>query len=255
MHSFFLGCSVFLFGSPSMATSTTRRKEEEEEEEEEEASVRATMQQQQLPQSWWFGSLNNSRRSPWLISTLAEHDEKTKQMLRLVEDDADSFAKRAETYYKKRPQLVSMIEDFRRAHRSLAVRCDQLRSGGAARRVTAALGPSQLDRSWARSISSNKGEVESRSSASESSEESEVDDPEQGGERRARETPDADLAKLMGEVERLKEENAALNSEIAGKDEEKRDVIRQLALSLQILKEEHAGLRMCIKDGKKGAIS
>lgn len=183
-------------------------------------------------------------------------------MLRLVEHDADSFAKRAEMYYKKRPQLVSMIEDFRRAHRSLAVRCDQLRSGGAACRVTAAaLGASRLDRSWARSISSNKGEVESRSSASDSdddddSEESEVDDPEQGGERRGRETPDADLVKLMGEVERLKEENAALKSEIAGKDEEKRDVIRQLALSLQMLKEEHAGLRMCIKDGKKnGAIS
>ncbi|CAD5195486.1 unnamed protein product [Musa acuminata subsp. malaccensis] len=220
------------------------------------------MQQQQLAQSWWFGSLKNSRQSPWLISTLAELDEKTKQMLRLVEDDADSFAKRAEMYYKKRPQLVSMIEDFRRAHRSLAVRCDQLRSGGAACRVTAALGASRLDRSWARSISSDKGEVESRSSASDSddddddSEESEVDDPEQGGERRGRETPDADLVKLMGEVERLKEENAALKSEIAGKDEEKRDVIRQLALSLQILKEEHAGLRMCIKDGKtKGPIS
>ncbi|KAJ8509760.1 hypothetical protein OPV22_000194 [Ensete ventricosum] len=218
-----------------------------------------TTTQQQLPQSWWFGSLkgvNSSRQSPWLISTLAELDDKTKQMLRLVEDDADTFAERAEMYYKKRPQLVSMIEDFRRAHSSLAVRYDQLKSGGAARRVAA---PCRLDRSWARSISSNKGEVEPRNSASDSSS-SEEDDPEQGGERRRRETPDADLGTLMmGEVERLKEENAALKSEIAGKDEEKRDVIRQLALSLQILTEERAGLRMYIKDGKKkkkkGAIS
>ncbi|XP_042426344.1 protein NETWORKED 3A-like [Zingiber officinale] len=31
-------------------------------------------------------------------------------MLNLTEEDADSFAKRAEMYYKKRPQLVNMID-------------------------------------------------------------------------------------------------------------------------------------------------
>ncbi|XP_011010814.1 PREDICTED: inner centromere protein-like isoform X2 [Populus euphratica] len=49
-------------------------------------------------------------------------------MLKLIEPDADSFAQRAEMYYKKRPELISMVEDFYRAHRSLAERYDQLKS-------------------------------------------------------------------------------------------------------------------------------
>ncbi|KAJ6334543.1 hypothetical protein OIU78_011424 [Salix suchowensis] len=56
-----------------------------------------------------------------------ELDKKTKSMLKLVEPDADSFAQRAEMYYKKRPELISMVEDFYRAHRSLAERYDQLK--------------------------------------------------------------------------------------------------------------------------------
>ncbi|XP_039034946.1 protein NETWORKED 3A-like [Hibiscus syriacus] len=46
----------------------------------------------------------------------------------IVQDDGDSFAKRAEMYYQKRPQLVEMIEDLRRTCRSLADKYDQLRS-------------------------------------------------------------------------------------------------------------------------------
>lgn len=30
----------------------------------------------------------------------------------MMEEDADSFAKRAEMYYKKRPELLSIVEDF-----------------------------------------------------------------------------------------------------------------------------------------------
>jgi hypothetical protein len=33
-------------------------------------------------------------------------------MLKLVEEDADSFAQRAEMYYKKRPELISMLKNF-----------------------------------------------------------------------------------------------------------------------------------------------
>ncbi|KAJ6940993.1 protein NETWORKED 4B-like [Populus alba x Populus x berolinensis] len=77
---------------------------------------------------WWFDSHYTSSGSPWLQSTLAELDKKTKSMLKLIEPDADSFAQRAEMYYKKRPELISMVEDFYRAHRSLAARYDQLKS-------------------------------------------------------------------------------------------------------------------------------
>ena len=51
-------------------------------------------------------------------------DAKVKQMIKLIEEDADSFAKRAEMYYKKRPELMKMVEEFYRAYRALAERYD-----------------------------------------------------------------------------------------------------------------------------------
>lgn len=45
-------------------------------------------------------------------------------MIKLIEEDADSFARRAEMYYKKRPELMKMVEEFYRAYRALAERYD-----------------------------------------------------------------------------------------------------------------------------------
>lgn len=47
-----------------------------------------------------------------------------KQMIKLLEEDADSFARRAEMYYKKRPELMKLVEEFYRAYRALAERYD-----------------------------------------------------------------------------------------------------------------------------------
>lgn len=47
-------------------------------------------------------------------------------MLKLIEEDGDSFAKKAEMYYQKRPELISHVEDFYRMYRSLAERYDHL---------------------------------------------------------------------------------------------------------------------------------
>ncbi|KAE8692905.1 Detected protein of confused Function [Hibiscus syriacus] len=55
-----------------------------------------------------------------------EMDRRVKQMLKLVEEDADSFAKKAEMYYKKRPELITQVEEFYRMYRSLAERYDHL---------------------------------------------------------------------------------------------------------------------------------
>ncbi|KAG0481262.1 hypothetical protein HPP92_012120 [Vanilla planifolia] len=41
-------------------------------------------------------------------------------MIKLIEEDADSFARRAEMYYKKRPDLMKLVEQFYRAYRALA---------------------------------------------------------------------------------------------------------------------------------------
>ena len=52
-------------------------------------------------------------------------DAKVKQMIKLIEEDADSFARRAEMYYKKRPELMKLVEEFYRAYRALSERYDQ----------------------------------------------------------------------------------------------------------------------------------
>ncbi|KAG1338599.1 protein NETWORKED 3A [Cocos nucifera] len=188
-----------------------------------------------------------------------ELEGRTKQMLKLIEEDADSFAQRAEMYYKKRPQLVNMIEDFYRAHRSLAEQYDLLKSGGGIRRNTSS-GPSFLDKSWSQKVTNSTTDGSSvLSSDFFDSEDSEVDDPEQEeaeAESKLRQVPDKksdyNVVKQMSkELERLKQENATLKAKLAEKDEEKREVIRQLALPLDILKEENAMLRKHIKDPKK----
>ncbi|XP_022762543.1 protein NETWORKED 3A-like [Durio zibethinus] len=46
----------------------------------------------------------------------------------IVQDDGDSFAKRAEMYYQKRPELIQMLEDLHKSYRSLAEKYDQMRS-------------------------------------------------------------------------------------------------------------------------------
>ncbi|XWS68752.1 hypothetical protein CRYUN_Cryun04dG0119100 [Craigia yunnanensis] len=46
----------------------------------------------------------------------------------IVQDDGDSFAKRAEMYYQKRLELIQMVEDLHKSYRSLAEKYDQLRS-------------------------------------------------------------------------------------------------------------------------------
>lgn len=47
-------------------------------------------------------------------------------MLKLIEEDGDSFAKKAEMYYQKRPELIAHVEDFYRMYRSLAERYDHV---------------------------------------------------------------------------------------------------------------------------------
>ncbi|KAK9982932.1 hypothetical protein SO802_032457 [Lithocarpus litseifolius] len=51
-------------------------------------------------------------------------DAKVKAMIKLIEEDADSIARRAEMYYKKRPELMKLVKEFYRAYRALAERYD-----------------------------------------------------------------------------------------------------------------------------------
>ncbi|XP_031099066.1 protein NETWORKED 3C-like [Ipomoea triloba] len=58
--------------------------------------------------------------SPWLHNTLAEVDAKLKTIMKLVEDDGETFAKRAEMYYQNKPQLLDLVQDLHKSYTVLA---------------------------------------------------------------------------------------------------------------------------------------
>lgn len=62
-----------------------------------------------------------STRSP-----APDMDQHVKRMLKLIDEDADSFTKKVEIYYQKRPELISLVEDLYRMYRSLAERYDHV---------------------------------------------------------------------------------------------------------------------------------
>ncbi|GAA0150643.1 hypothetical protein LIER_37153 [Lithospermum erythrorhizon] len=211
---------------------------------------------------WWFDSHNNTntKRSPWLQSTLAELEGKTQAMLKVIEEDADSFAQRAEMYYKKRPELINMVQDFYRAHRSLAEQYDlaKLDTGNRVVSPWRTLALSNTKSQLARSISVPEKTYDSYSDAYEleESDESEVDDsdPEEGLvvqihiedqniEVSGGVVVDDEATKLKEEIERLKLENSIQREQLVEKDEEKREVIRQLSLAMDMLREENLKLR------------
>ncbi|GMY10421.1 protein NETWORKED 4A-like isoform X1 [Fagus crenata] len=76
--------------------------------------------------SWWWDSHIGSKTSKWRAENLEEMDQSMKRMMKLIEEDGDSFAKKAEMYYQKRPELISHVEEFYRMYRSLAERYDHV---------------------------------------------------------------------------------------------------------------------------------
>lgn len=178
-------------------------------------------------------------------------------MLKLIEEDADSFAQRAEMYYKKRPELINMVGDFYRTHRLLAERFDQFKSESGTRLLTPWMSPISLDKYRAEKLMSLSSMDKSYDSYSESYEleESDVEDPEpevQLQDERETEThnknnvtidgSNSESLMLMEEIERLKEENRAQKEQLMQKDEEKREVIRQLTVAMDMLREENLQL-------------
>ncbi|KAL5228838.1 hypothetical protein ABZP36_017103 [Zizania latifolia] len=76
--------------------------------------------------SWWWDSHISPKNNKWLAENLEEMDKQVKDMLRLIEDEGDSFAKKAEMYFQRRPLLVTHVENFYRMYRALAERYDNV---------------------------------------------------------------------------------------------------------------------------------
>ncbi|KAL0419867.1 UNVERIFIED_CONTAM: protein NETWORKED 1D [Sesamum radiatum] len=81
-----------------------------------------------LWQTGWWDSQISPKNSKWLQENLTDMDVKIKAMIMLIEVDGDSLAKRAEMYFKKRPELMTLVEGVYRGHRALAERYDQATS-------------------------------------------------------------------------------------------------------------------------------
>ncbi|XP_059629787.1 protein NETWORKED 2B-like [Cornus florida] len=72
-------------------------------------------------------------------------EEKVDYILKIIEEDGDSFASRAEMYYRKRPELTNFVEDSFRGYRALAERYDHLsRELQNANRTIATVFPEQV---------------------------------------------------------------------------------------------------------------
>ncbi|CAM8895735.1 unnamed protein product [Rhodiola kirilowii] len=69
----------------------------------------------------WEGC-NSPKGSKWLADNLEAVDENVKLMLKLIEEDGDTFAKKAEMYYQKRPQLISCVDELHGQYCLLAER-------------------------------------------------------------------------------------------------------------------------------------
>ncbi|KAL4386957.1 hypothetical protein GQ457_09G011020 [Hibiscus cannabinus] len=76
--------------------------------------------------SWWMASHIRTKQSKWMEQNLQEMEEKVSAVLKLIEEDGDSFIQKANMYYKKRPEIVNFVQEFFRAYRALADRYDHL---------------------------------------------------------------------------------------------------------------------------------
>ncbi|URE03630.1 KIP1-like protein [Musa troglodytarum] len=76
--------------------------------------------------SWWWASHIRTKQSKWLDDDLHAMEDKVKSMMKLIEQDADSFTKKAELYFQRRPELGNFVEDMHRAYKALAHRYDRI---------------------------------------------------------------------------------------------------------------------------------
>ncbi|KAK4273165.1 hypothetical protein QN277_021619 [Acacia crassicarpa] len=224
----------------------------------------AQMRMNQPSHWWWLDDRSTSKRSPWFQSTLSELNEKTLAMLKVIEQDADSFAQRAEMYYKKRPELISMVEDFYRTHRSLAERYDQVKPDSGFRILKSGGSPfasAKYQSEKFMTFTDSSYDSFSENYDVEESAESEVDDPEQEDEIEPDnctkgEVPclavNDEVKRLDEEIKRLGEENRVYKDQVKQKDD-MRDELMNLREEIERLREENREQKDQLK--KKDAMS
>ncbi|CAM8994615.1 unnamed protein product [Rhodiola kirilowii] len=208
---------------------------------------------------WWLNAHNSPKRSTCLQSTIKELDEKTMSVLKIIEEDADSLAQRADMYYTKRPQLISMVQDLYSSHRSLAEKlyAAKLESRILSHKTQIESSPTPCFKSKLDRCGSTVSFVDTYTDSLNSdlySSESEVDDPDEA-EVVDHMVANQEMVKLSEEIERLRIENQIQQAELVQKDEEKREAIRQLSLAVDMMKEENLILRKSLAAASTDQVS
>ncbi|KAL3500966.1 hypothetical protein ACH5RR_035415 [Cinchona calisaya] len=185
-------------------------------------------------------------QSQRLQSTLAELDRKIKMILELVEDNGDTFAQRAEMYYKKRPELIKVVVDLQRSYISLANKYDLLRSeslcGSSSNSFRLQLVPSsallKLDHDEGaeeRVNSCNNGNVGDY--------DSKRDSTSRSNDRLFSSEREKMWNKMWLSVSQLIEDNTSQQAELIRRNNEKRESIKELGLYVNKLQKENRRLK------------
>ncbi|KDP23275.1 hypothetical protein JCGZ_23108 [Jatropha curcas] len=175
--------------------------------------------------SWWSGSHNRPHQSPWLQATLSDLDDKIKTMVNIIQDDGDSFAERAHAFYKRRHELLKILLDLHSSYCSLAEKYDQLRYA-------------VRDLSNEPIISNNK---ESNNLKME-----EDKDENLNGKSNLQ-----TWSQMMVKGSELIEDNLRQQFELIKRNDENREVIKQLRDQVTRLMEQNRALDCCLQSYKE----
>ncbi|VAI36379.1 unnamed protein product [Triticum turgidum subsp. durum] len=151
--------------------------------------------------SWWWDSHICPKNSKWLQENLEDMDSKIKLMIKIIEEDAESFAKKAEMYYRRRPELMALLEELYRAYRALAERYDHAAGDlRQAHKKIAEAFPDQV-------LMDPDDDLPAESATTETDQDN-ADDPKMHGK------DDQDYEKLQNELASLTQENQDLKKRI-----------------------------------------
>ncbi|KAK6141331.1 hypothetical protein DH2020_024929 [Rehmannia glutinosa] len=206
---------------------------------------------------WWFDSHNkgNSNRSPWLQSTLADwlFDRWRSIFLNFVmktqipSRNAQKCTTRNDRADQHGRRFLSHAPFASRALRSIQTETRLITPWSSPLPFT----KYRLEKSLSLSDKAYDSYSDEAYGPEEESDESEVDDPEEEEQKEVTlqnpvEYDTEEVLRLRQELERLREENKVQKDEIMRKDEEKREVIRQLSLGMDLLRDENLKLRQFI---------
>ncbi|XP_062110711.1 protein NETWORKED 3A-like [Humulus lupulus] len=214
-----------------------------------------------LPMPWWWCPCDTSysshrHSSLWLHATLSELDENIKTMVSILEEDGDSFAKRAEMYYQRRPQLIEVLNELHNSYRWLAEKYDQLIIRSQSQSHDHNVRPRPVIKSL-RQLHQRKYPLQEDNNNNNNHNADDGDMKKTRSDERfydleiingGGDDDDDDAGKIWRgkEVSELTEEHLRQQDELIRRNEKKRERIKELSSQVKRLMEENGALKACL---------